>query len=378
MINQRRENSSQKNNSSSKNKVISLLFVVIFTSILLSFPIMHLFGVSAGKNYEQKILAEAPTIEDLIGDYPNFSNKYTAHFNDHFPFKSKMLELSSLFEYKVFDNSLLPSVTSVGKNGWLFYEAENTRRVVSGEYMLTEEQLETIYQGIMYKYQVLSSLGKKYVIYLAPEKQIIYPEYDKLLNSDYTLIDQLRDYLTQKGCPVPFVYGKDYLLTKKTATNQLYFKYDTHWNGLGAQYGYESLMQIIAPMFEGSNLPICTEFETGTFTRSGDLAGTIYLSDYLTESAPYLIYSHTPTVLKDGTIISDVDNDLKLFIYGDSFAQSDYWSVPFAQSFSRINIMHNRNDFPALLEKVGDADIVIEECVQRVPTTLGRIINVQE
>ncbi len=358
-------------------KVVSLVFVIIFALITLCFPIMYAFGVSAGKNYEQKALKEMPKINELFTNYSGFADDFDEHYNDHFPLKSKMVELYSYTEYKVFNTSLVPSVTSIGKNGWLFYESSNTRKMVSGKYVLSDAQLERIYNGIMKKYQILSDLGKKYVIFLAAEKQTIYPEYDRLENADYTAIDQLIEYLNERDCPVPFIYSKDYLLSKKTATNQLFYKYDTHWNKLGSHYGYEAVMNVIKPMFPDKNVPVCTEFGLGTSTRSGDLATTIYLSEYLTEKTPSLKYEYKPTYSRKAPINfvkSSVPSDIKIFIYGDSFSLSDYWGAAFAQTSSETRILHNKNSFQVLLNNLGESDVVIEECVQRAPTTLGNCV----
>ncbi len=357
---------------------ISLVFIILFMCIISCFPVMYFCGVSAGENYEKKVLTKAPKLDELINNYTDFSEQFEQHYNDYFPLRSNMLELYSYFEYKVFNTSLLPETTSIGKNGWLFYESWGTRTAVSGEHMLTEKQLEKIYNGLMEKYNTLASLGKKYIVYLAAEKQTIYPEYDRLPNVEYTLIDQLRDYLISKDCPITFIYSKDYLLTKKTSNNQLYFKYDTHWNLLGAHYGYEDVMNHAKQLLPAEkNINIVTEFELTSGKRSGDLASTLFLSKYLIEKTPVPVYEHKPTYTKVGPVTkvtSNANPNLKVFIYGDSFAQSGYWGACFAQSACETRILHNSNNFQVLLDNLGECDIVIEECVQRVPTTLGRVI----
>lgn len=366
----------QKNTLNTKS-IISLVFVILFLCILICFPIMRICGVSAGKNYEQKILTDAPKLDELINNYTGFADKFETHFNDYFPVRSNMLELYSYLEYSIFNTSLLPETTSIGKNGWLFYESWGTRPAVSGQNMLSDEALENIYNGLMEKYNTLASMGKKYIIYLAAEKQTIYPEYDRLQNSQYTLIDQLQDYLASKNCPIPFIYSKDYLLTKKTTTNQLYFKYDTHWNLLGAHYGYEDVMTKIKELLPEKNVNVVNDFELRTVKTSGDLATTIFLSEYLKEDSPVPVYEYTPTYVGEEKFIkvtSAVNSDLKVFIYGDSFAQSGYWGAPFVQSACEVRIMHNSNNFQVLLDSLGDCDVVVEECVQRVPTSLGRVI----
>ncbi len=301
--------------------ISSLIFIIVFSLIITCFPVMYLCGVSAGKNYENKVIKDAPKFNQLFLNYTGFADEFEKHYNDHFPYKSKMIELYSYTEYKVFNSSILPSYTSIGKDGWLFYESFNTREMVSGAYTLSPIQLENIYNGIMQKYERLSALGKKYVIYLAAEKQMIYPEFDRLSYSQYTAIDQLIEYLNQKNCPVPFIYSRDYLLEKKTAQNQLYFKYDTHWNALGAHYGYESVMKVVKDLFPNKNIPVCTEFGIDYYERSGDLATTLYLSNYLKEQTPSLIYEHTPSYVGYGAgvlVTSNVQSDIKVFLYGDS------------------------------------------------------------
>ncbi len=375
------ETNQQAPNAKSKMEVtsiISLVFIILFMCIISCFPVMYFCGVSAGENYEKKVLTKAPKLDDLIYNYTEYSDQLEQHYNDYFPLRSNMLELYSFFNYKVFSTSLHPKTTSIGKNGWLFYESANTRTAVNGQYMLSEKQLEKIYNGLMQKYEILSSLGKKYIVYLASEKQTIYPEYDRLPNAEYTLIDQLREYLISKNCPITFIYSKDYLLTKKTSSNQLYFKYDTHWNRLGAHYGYEDVMNHVKQLLPDKSFNIVTDFDLTSGKRSGDLASTLFLSKYLIEKTPVPVYQYKPTYKNDEKITkvtSAVESDLKVFIYGDSFAQSEYWGASFAQSASEIRILHNSNYFQALLDNLGDCDIVIEECVQRVPTTLGRVFK---
>jgi hypothetical protein len=131
-------------------------------------------------------------------------------------------------------------------------------------------------------------------------------------------------------------------------------------------------------MFPDNNIPVSSEqdYQITEGKRSGDLANTIFLSNYLIESTPKLVYKHTPSYAKPEkvTIVSsNVVSDLKAFIYGDSFAQAEYWGAPFSQSCSEVRILHNSNNFQVLLDNLGESDVVIEECVQRVPTTLGRV-----
>lgn len=371
------ENLSLNESSKKKINIIKLIFIIMFSIIISIFPILWISGVSAGKNYEKKVLANAPKLKNMFLEYPTFAGDFEKYYNDTFPFKSKIISLYSLIEYKFFNSSILPSVTSVGKNGWLFYENYGTRNAISGNRMFTPGELEYIYNGIMKKYETLKSMNKEYIVYIAPEKQTIYPEYDLLSKSKYTSIDQLLEYLAQKECPVSVLYGKDFLLSKKEKNKNIYYKYDTHWNKLGSYYGYLDVMSQVKKLLPDNNILIAESYETTTYKYSGDLAGTLFLSNYLSETSPQLNFSYKPTFSNENgvTLInSSTPSDLKVFIYGDSFAQATYWSASFAQSAKEVRILHNKNTFKKLLDNIGDSDIVIEECVQRVPTTLGKCI----
>ncbi len=358
-----------------KINIVQLVFVIVFAIIISIFPIFMLCGASAGKNYEQKVLAKLPEIQDLFLKYPTFSGDFEEYYNDHFPYRSTIVQQYSLMEYKVFKSSILPTNTSVGKDGWLFYEGYGTRKAVSGQNKLSNAQLKSIYDGIVKKYNKLKSLGKEYIVYLAPEKQMIYPEYDKLYHAEYTNCDQLVEYLIAKNCPATIIYGKDFLVANKDK-GQIYFKYDTHWNKLGSYYGYVDIMNHIKQLLPNKNITIAQDFELSSYVNSGDLAGTLFLTEYLKESCPSIkhTYSYTTQAVDENfnEYISNTPSELKVFIYGDSFAQAHYWASHFAQSSSQTRILHNKNNFATLLKYVGDSNVVIEECVQRVPSTLAK------
>ena len=375
---QKDEISKKTQSNALKNKkvnVIQLMFVIVFTISISIFPIMMMFGVAAGKNYEQKVLAKLPEMQDLFLQYPTFSEEFEEYYNDHFPCRSTIIQKYSWIEYNVFKSSILPTNTSIGKNGWLFYEGYDTRKVVSGQQKLSKTQLKEIYDGIVAKYNKLKSLGKEYIVYIAPEKQMIYPEYDKLNAQEKTCIDQLVEYLIKNNCPATIMYGRDYLIANKDK-GQLYFKYDTHWNELGSYYGYVDVMNHIIDMFPKKNITIAENYETTTYKTSGDLARTLFLTEYLTEQSPKIShnieYTYEQIDETFGQYVSNTLSELKVFIYGDSFAQANYWASHFAQSASQVRILHNKNDFKTLLKYVGDSDVVIEECVQRTPKTLAK------
>ena len=359
----------------SARSIIALVFSCLFLAMVSVFPIMKLCGVKPGVNYENRPLTERPTAQDWINDYSNASNKFESYYNDNFPLKSTMLELYSLFEYNIFKSSLLPNMVSIGNDGWLFLEgdgANDVRKIIGGE-LYSLEMLESIYQGIMAKYNQLKAIGKEYIVYLAPEKQMIYPELDRLKIAEYTVIDQVIDYLKEKNCPVPIINGADDLLVKKSLGDQLYYKFDSHWNSLGAHYGYEKALSVVKQLFPNANIPYAKNYQIGKGECSGDLAGMIYLSKHLKEQTFIFDYEYKPTYESIDNYVkvsSAVQSDLKILIYGDSFVQMNYWGPCFSQSATETRIMHRRSGFGAVLQNVGESNVVIEECVQRSLSSL--------
>ncbi len=68
---------------------------------------------------------------------------------------------------------------------------------------------------------------------------------------------------------------------------------------------------------------------------------------------------------------SNTNSNLKVFIYGDSFSQYKYWAECFLRSANEVRFLHNRNNFTTLKSYLGNCNVVVEECVARVVTTLG-------
>lgn len=360
-------------------KIAAIIFIVIFLLLIFFFPVLWICGVSPGENFENREPAKAPEFGELFTDYGNFSKKFEEYYNDAIPFRAGIMSIYAYIHYKTFGISVVPKVTSVGKDGWLFYEDFNTRSVVSGDFVLTQEYLDYIYQGITAKYNALKALGKSYVVYIAPEKQSVYPEYDKLRHADYTCAEQLLEYLAEKNCPATVVYGKDLLLQSKNDKTTIYYKYDSHWNSLGGFYAYRQLIGEVRKLVNKDFPEVSDDDYTIGKQKyaTADLATTLTLAHTLTENADSVVYNSSVdsnyTLIDDKLLLatSNTESDLKVFIYGDSFSNERFWGECFLRSANEVRFLHNRNGFETLLGYLDDCDVVIEECVGRVLTTLG-------
>ena len=360
-------------------KIIAIVFTVLFLIIIAVFPVMWACGVSAGTNYENREPAKAPSFGEIFTDYGNFAKRFEDYYTDALPLRSSIMSAYAYLNYKMFSVSVVPKVTSVGKNGWLFYEDFNTRNVISGDFKLSDENLQYIYEGITAKYNALKQLGKSYIVYIAPEKQSVYPEYDKMRNAEYTCAEQLMDYLAEHNCPATVIYGKNILLSAKENDTLLYYKYDSHWNTVGGFIAYKQLIEEVSKLVNKSFPTVGdNDYTVGSEVyATADLATVLTLTSKLPETASCIRYNNniniTTEILDEILVLSksDTQSDLKTFIYGDSFSNSRFWGECFLRSANEVRFLHNRNTFETLLNYLGDSDVVIEESVARALTTLG-------
>ncbi|MBQ1822074.1 MAG: hypothetical protein II123_01390, partial [Lachnospiraceae bacterium] len=163
---------------------------------------------------ENRNMAERPTLNiHDIGAYPDQANSYV---NDHLPFRGTMVKMNSAVDYYVFHSSSNRDDV-IGKNGWLFYNQDDTMPIYKGQKLYSEDQLQTIANNVQRSSDYLERQGVKYVVYIAPEKERIYPEY----MPDYygkpaevNLLNQVVGYL-RANTDVPIVCPYDSLMQAK-------------------------------------------------------------------------------------------------------------------------------------------------------------------
>lgn len=230
------------------------------------------------ENYENRSLAPKPVLS--LENYESFSKEYESYYNDNIPFRNQLIRFNNSIDYFLFKQS--PSArVDIGKDGWLFYcdDADNNPVEQSlGFWHFTDEQLQNIADNLISTNRVLESQGVEFVLFIAPNKETIYP--DKLpdyykAKAQYTSTDQLVDYL-MKNTNVRIVYPKqDLLITKKENPSiLLYHKLDTHWNYAGGYIGAKSLAKEL-----GINMPPLNDvFLEPTLSASGDLANILNIS----------------------------------------------------------------------------------------------------
>ncbi|WP_161976101.1 alginate O-acetyltransferase AlgX-related protein [Brachyspira catarrhinii] len=196
-------------------------------------------------NYENRTLASKPILVSTnINEYPK---NYEEYFNDYLSFRNELVKLKNLNDIFVFKNIISDRVL-LGKAKWLFFKDANLTEKYIGveEYNFTEEELEIAKNNLIHFRDELKKKNIDFILMVCPDKQFIYSEYmpdyikRKSAKND---TDIFVEYI-KNNSDIKVVYPKSELLKYKDKY-QLYYKYDTHWNSLGAYIGYTELTQIL-------------------------------------------------------------------------------------------------------------------------------------
>ena len=179
---------------------------------------------------------------------------------------------------KKVDTSYFSPVTSdtfvtEGRFDWLFlFDSVNHYDIYQGKNNFADDKLEeycAIYSSLQ---EECEKRGIKFILLEAPAKYQVYDEYLPTMEveNDYKRIPQLRDYLA-KHSDVKMVYplselqfGDRYYST--------YFRYDSHWNQVGAYVALQSLYHELGlPVTPLSDVEI--SLDTKEETKCKDLIG---------------------------------------------------------------------------------------------------------
>lgn len=390
-------------------KSVKTIYIVLFI-LLIALPLptwrvcsaLGAFGLDAA-NYENRQTAEKPVLTRQTASlYPT---QYETWFDENMPFRDVLLTLNGMLEYYVLHSTDQTGVL-VGKDGWLYYcgaqaNDEDPIADYKGTNLFMEDELSQIYQRMEAAKKECEFYGKRFVVMFVPNKERMHSEYmpDSYGDPRDGRLKQVNDFLTEKGFDVVNTY--DALTAYKEAhpDDQIYRKYDTHWNWIG---GY-----IAARQFD-TFLQSCRLKEPDAVERAElppqnyDLARLIHLGNVLTddhETMPVNYWEETGETAESGETADEADPASKLlapgvtrsindtfteyvynnssesadprhiFIIGDSFSpmMTDY----IASDFAGVTFDYYYNYTPDMLREY-DPDVVVYEVNERYLMNLKR------
>ena len=219
-------------------KHTAILFCTAFLIICL-FPVWgRLLPGSGGIIEEEKrALARFPGKEIPLTEWPTAIEEW---FGDRLAFRREAIDVARPFRY----NGLVKAME--GKDGWLFFLGNGINEDLLRRIHFDSTEKNTIRKAQQETVEMLSQAGAAYVVFIAPDKKSIYPEY--LPNAFQHPVGQSRlDQIIPILNDIPgliLVDPRQALISAKDST-PLYYLTDTHWNDLGAWIACKTASEII-------------------------------------------------------------------------------------------------------------------------------------
>ncbi len=186
------------------------------------------------ENYENRTLAQFPSpLSTPIQDFPS---QFESYLGDNAPFRNQFMTLNAAINMGL----LVIDSTDVlkGKENWLFLKDVSDSKSISdyqGLTYYTQQQQQEIIDEINNLQKSLSETQSELVIVFAPAKEGVYSNY--MPNFIPVLNEQTRVELLVKAIEenteVNVVFPRDALIDASESA-VTYYKYDTHWNEIGA------------------------------------------------------------------------------------------------------------------------------------------------
>lgn len=359
------------------NKIVNTIIIILFIAIIfLPQFLSYIFEDNSSdiSDTENRELKSKPNLTfSQIEDYPK---EFEDYYNDHLPFRNILRKTWSLINYKFLNTSIDNNVI-IGKDKWLFYRGDDTIEKLIGMKGYTEDEKRSILYTLRDNIDKFEEKNIKTYVMVSPDKENIYSEKlpKSIKKSEVTATEELINYI-ENNSDIDVIYPKEALLNEKEKY-QLYRKYDTHWNTIGALIGTVCLQEEINKNFEYDVSNI--KFERTNEIDKRDLATFINLQDKLYENTievknfyPNINYEINKTDIYEEYISNSENNQTVLFI-GDSFRTN--MKVSFSKLYKRVIYLHRDKYTYDLIDEI-KPDIIVIEVVERLSSQLGKdLIN---
>lgn len=335
-------------------------------------------------NYENTASADRPVLS--ADNLTSFTQEVQSYYSENLPFRDQLLTMEGLIDYYVLHSTDTTSVL-VGQDGWLFYRGnqangEDPVADYKGTNLFTEKELSQIWMQMASAKNLCEVMDAQFAVMVVPSKARVYS--DKMPESygdpGDGRIAQVTEYLRQQGITVVNPTGALLRYRAEHPEEQLYRKYDTHWNRVGAYLAAQELDSALGV----SSLPDLSEIgRAAAPAQNYDLARLMHLGQILTkdgadgeqEPAGYADTDEISCEMSaDTTEYRYTDSSSgadarSILIIGDSFApiMTDY----VASDFQKVTMEYYYVYTPDMLETYRP-DVVVYEVNERYLMNLQR------
>jgi alginate O-acetyltransferase complex protein AlgJ len=223
------------------NILPSFFFILLFLGFIFTF-----FNVQSISKNENRSLAKWSSFK--YNEILEAPQKIDTYVNDHFGLRNEFIGIYRYIQFYIFNKSVSKEVV-LGSDEWFF-----SRDVIFQDFLkpsLTIDDLKS--SGLIKKLNALNTYLKereiKLVIIVNPSKAYIYPEFlPKWIDTEKYGRTTINNFvkLINEDTNIPIIDLYNELIDiKSKEQNILYFKTDTHWNGVGAYYAANSISSFL-------------------------------------------------------------------------------------------------------------------------------------
>ncbi len=286
----------------------------------------------------------------------------------------------------------------VGRDGWLFYDdgRHSTDLLFAdlrGHAPFAPDELNSIIANLRGLASALASCGKRVLVVMVPDKQTIYPDFlpFTLASERQTRADQVNRALSHLAPNFTYIDLRSALKQARVAEPWLlYKKTDTHWNSLGAFFGYRSIREQLvhdATLGPSANSSLDAYKISEYPLKGGDIATNMLgLANEYSDVAVLLEPKRGRIARETRSDTSSSETSVYLvrtftsanagprtLVYGDSFSVELF---PFlAQDFAAVRFVVKPQTIDLAEVARFKADLVIIEVVERYLPTLRRPVS---
>jgi len=352
---------------------IVVLFLVIIT--------VPGFGLALGisratiSESEMRELATWPKWSWAPQDMAAWPDTFQKYFEDHFALRNRLIDWRSSLLWNGLRTTSSDTVIA-GEDNWLFYGDDGGINDWTQAEPFTHEELEVWREALVRRRAFLANRGIPFLFVIAPDKQMIYPEYMphslRRMRAEYRA-DQLIAHMRARS-DLDVLDLRPAIVEAKP-TGLLYHLYDTHWNDRGALVGYQQIAGRLRRWFPAVRPLARADFDESPAVPSRDKTTMLGLVDRGKATMPGLVLRRgwTARVVepakpdpygKEGRLVTEIPGSPfpRAVMFRDSFAGR---LIPcLSEHFSRIVYLW-QNDFDTDVVQQERPDVVIQEVVGR-------------
>ncbi|MBR6873365.1 MAG: hypothetical protein IKN17_07680 [Ruminococcus sp.] len=217
------------------NKAAKIVYCALFFAVCAT-PLALMPFVESNAEIEKKALTEMPAFISEGKINTNFSEQFESWFNDRLPLRSQLLSAANLVKSELLTSPSSNVIT--GSDGYIFFDTDKLDYMNTNA--MTDSQIKAMAVTLSLIQENVKAKNGSFTFVPMPNKASVYDDkfpacYKKAEENNLSRLTKQLDEL-----------GVNYVdmlsLMNSHKEEGIYHKRDSHWNYLGALYGYDAIM----------------------------------------------------------------------------------------------------------------------------------------